>query len=77
MIVLPGPPRELHSDVATGARGPAGARECSTAPSRYESFSIRMFGVPESELAKALREIEEEHRPGRRWRSPPACAAAS
>ena len=25
----------------------------------FESFSIRMFGVPESELAKALREIEE------------------
>ena len=40
-------------------------------------YTMRMFGVPESEIAKSLREIEERRgRRRRRSRSPPACAAA-
>lgn len=58
VIVLPGPPRELHQMWPRAlAADPARAMLERAEP--YESFSIRMFGVPESELAKALREIEQ------------------
>jgi nicotinamide-nucleotide amidase len=58
VIVLPGPPRELH-DMWPRALEVPPAREVLDRADPYETFSIRMFGVPESELAKALREIED------------------
>jgi PncC family amidohydrolase len=59
VIVLPGPPRELQEmwpkAVATDA-----ARAVLAEAEPFQTMSIRMFGIPESELAKSLREIEEE-----------------
>ncbi len=59
VVVLPGPPTELHRMWPNALEVPA-VREVLERTEPYESFSIRMFGVPESELAKALREIEDE-----------------
>ncbi|HKH23362.1 MAG TPA: competence/damage-inducible protein A [Solirubrobacterales bacterium] len=59
VIVLPGPPRELQEMWPRAlAAGPAQEVLERTRP--YRTMSIRMFGIPESELAKALREIEDE-----------------
>jgi nicotinamide-nucleotide amidase len=57
VIVLPGPPRELR---------PMWPRALETEPVRevldratpLRGYILRMFGVPESEIAKSLREIE-------------------
>jgi nicotinamide-nucleotide amidase len=57
VIVLPGPPRELR---------PMWPRALATEPVRailgratpLRGYTLRMFGVPESEIAKSLREIE-------------------
>ena len=59
MIVLPGPPRELQ---------PMWPRALATEPVRailaqatpLHGLTMRMFGVPESEIAKSLREIEDD-----------------
>jgi nicotinamide-nucleotide amidase len=59
VIVLPGPPRELH-DMWPRALATEPARKVLGRAEPYEAFSIHMFGLPESELAKALREIESE-----------------
>jgi nicotinamide-nucleotide amidase len=58
VIVLPGPPRELQEMWPRALAAPAAAEVLSRAEP-YRTMSIRMFGIPESELAKALREIEE------------------
>jgi nicotinamide-nucleotide amidase len=58
VIVLPGPPRELQELWPRALATPA-ARELLDRAEPYGTVSIRMFGIPESELAKALREIEE------------------
>lgn len=59
VIVLPGPPRELHSmwpqALATGE-----VRAVLDRAPSYRTATMRMFGIPESELAKSLREIEDE-----------------
>jgi nicotinamide-nucleotide amidase len=58
IVVLPGPPRELHEmwpraveteafQTATGGR------------TRYEQQTLRLFGIPESEIAETLRVAEE------------------
>ncbi len=59
VIVLPGPPRELH-EMWPRALAADPVRAVLDRAEPFESFSIRMFGVPESELAKALREIEQD-----------------
>jgi nicotinamide-nucleotide amidase len=59
VIVLPGPPRELQEMWPRALAAPA-AREVLDRAEPYETMSIRMFGIPESELAQALREIEED-----------------
>jgi nicotinamide-nucleotide amidase len=59
VIVLPGPPRELQ-EIWPKALETRPAREVLERAEPYETMSIRMFGIPESELAKALREVEEE-----------------
>jgi nicotinamide-nucleotide amidase len=58
VIVLPGPPRELQ-EMWPRALAARPAEEVLGRAQPYRTMSIRMFGIPESELAKALREIEE------------------
>jgi nicotinamide-nucleotide amidase len=57
VIVLPGPPRELRPmwPVALEA-APVQSVLARATPLR--GYTLRMFGVPESEIAKSLREIE-------------------
>jgi competence/damage-inducible protein CinA-like protein len=59
VVVLPGPPRELQ-DMWPRALATPAAREVLDRADPYRTMSIRMFGIPESELAKSLREIEDE-----------------
>jgi nicotinamide-nucleotide amidase len=62
VVVLPGPPRELQ-EMWPRALAAEPAREVLGRAEPYETMSIRMFGIPESELAMALREIEDEGLP--------------
>jgi nicotinamide-nucleotide amidase len=59
VAVLPGPPRELQA-----MWGPAletrALRELLDRADRYEGATLRLFGVPESEIAQSLREIGAE-----------------
>jgi nicotinamide-nucleotide amidase len=59
VVVLPGPPRELQpmwpDALATDA-----VREVLARATPLRGYTLRMFGVPESEIAKSLREMEEE-----------------
>ncbi len=59
VIVLPGPPRELHAmwEAAMGTRSVQRVLERAES---YVTQTVRMFGVPESEIAKSLREIEAD-----------------
>jgi nicotinamide-nucleotide amidase len=57
VIVLPGPPRELQ-EMWPRALAAQAAEEVLERTEPYRTMSIRMFGIPESELAKTLREIE-------------------
>lgn len=59
VIVLPGPPRELQPmwERAVEAEPVRAVLERAT-PLR--GYTMRMFGVPESEIAKSLREMEAE-----------------
>src|SRR5215212_9387245 len=59
VIVLPGPPRELQ-EMWPHALATQVAEEVLGRAEPYRTMSIRMFGIPESELAKTLREIGEE-----------------
>ncbi|HEX5929047.1 MAG TPA: competence/damage-inducible protein A [Solirubrobacterales bacterium] len=59
VVVLPGPPRELQPMwPAALATGPV--REVLGRATPLRGYTLRMFGVPESEIAKSLREIEAE-----------------
>src|SRR3954452_24702362 len=57
VIVLPGPPRELQPmwPVALEAEP---VRELLGRATPLRGYTMRMFGVPESEIAKSLREME-------------------
>ena len=59
VVVLPGPPRELQpmwpEAVATEP-----VREILARATPLHGYTLRMFGTPESEIAKSLREIEAE-----------------
>jgi nicotinamide-nucleotide amidase len=59
VVVLPGPPRELQPmwPVATETE-PVQAVLSRATP--LHGYTLRMFGIPESEIAKSLREIEAE-----------------
>jgi nicotinamide-nucleotide amidase len=59
VVVLPGPPRELQQ-MWPEALAAAPAKEVLERAEPYRTMSIRMFGIPESELAMALREIERD-----------------
>jgi nicotinamide-nucleotide amidase len=58
VVVLPGPPRELqplwHAAVATEA-----FQAAIRAATDYESRMLRLFGIPESEIAETLRRARE------------------
>lgn len=59
VIVLPGPPRELQAMwPAAIAAGPVA--EILARADSYEVETMKMFGIPESTLAKTLREIERD-----------------
>ena len=59
VVVLPGPPRELQPMwPAALATEPVRAVLARATP--LHGYTMRMFGVPESEIAKSLREIEAD-----------------
>jgi nicotinamide-nucleotide amidase len=57
VIVLPGPPRELRP-MWPVALATEAVREVLGRATPLRGYTLRMFGVPESEIAKSLREIE-------------------
>jgi nicotinamide-nucleotide amidase len=59
VIVLPGPPRELQA-MWPKALATDDARRALARVTPIRTETLRIFGIPESELAKALREIEDE-----------------
>jgi nicotinamide-nucleotide amidase len=59
VIVLPGPPRELRP-MWPLALETEPVREVLARATPLHGYTMRMFGVPESEIAKSLREIEAE-----------------
>jgi nicotinamide-nucleotide amidase len=57
VVVLPGPPRELQPMWPT-ALVTAPMQELMAQTTPLHGYTLRMFGIPESEIAKSLREIE-------------------
>ena len=59
VIVLPGPPRELRPMWPRALE--SAATQAILAPATpLLGYTLRMFGIPESEIAKSLRELEGE-----------------
>ena len=59
VVVMPGPPRELHEMWPKAmATDPVQAVLARAEP--YAGVMLRLFGIPESEIAKSLREIEDD-----------------
>jgi nicotinamide-nucleotide amidase len=58
VLVLPGPPRELQPmwDTATGTEA---FRAAVGAATEYRQHVLRLFGIPESEIAATLRALED------------------
>jgi len=59
VVVLPGPPRELQP-MWPAAVETAPVAEVLARATPLRAYTLRMFGIPESEIAKSLREIEED-----------------
>jgi len=59
VVVLPGPPRELQPMWEAAMRTDA-LREAIRGTTVYEQRTMRLFGIPESEIAQTLREAEEQ-----------------
>jgi nicotinamide-nucleotide amidase len=59
IVVLPGPPRELQP-MWPAALETAEVKEVLARATPLRSYTLRMFGIPESEIAKSLREMEAE-----------------
>jgi nicotinamide-nucleotide amidase len=59
VIVLPGPPRELQA-LWPKAIETEPVREALGEAEAFTTVQVKMFGIPESELAKSLREIEDD-----------------
>jgi nicotinamide-nucleotide amidase len=59
VVVLPGPPRELQPMWASAVQTPA-LRTALAHATVYEQRTLRMFGIPESEIAETLRVAERE-----------------
>jgi nicotinamide-nucleotide amidase len=59
VVVLPGPPRELQA-MWPQALGTEAAKTVLANATPIHTGTLRIFGIPESELAKSLREIERD-----------------
>ena len=59
VIVLPGPPRELQA-MWEPAISTEPAQDVLSRTTPFDGYTLRMIGIPESEIAKSLREIESE-----------------
>lgn len=59
VVVLPGPPRELQESWAQ-ATGTDLFAEALSGATQYRQRMLRLFGMPESEIAATLRVAEEE-----------------
>jgi competence/damage-inducible protein CinA-like protein len=59
VVVLPGPPRELQP-MWEDARGTDVFRAAVAGATEYRQRILRMFGIPESEIAATLRAVEDE-----------------
>jgi nicotinamide-nucleotide amidase len=59
VVVLPGPPRELHEMWEKAVRTEAFRVAIATATT-YRNGVLRLYGIPESEIANTLREAEVE-----------------
>jgi nicotinamide-nucleotide amidase len=57
VVVLPGPPRELHP-MWEMARQTEAFKAAIAGATTYERGIVRLFGIPESEIANTLREAE-------------------
>jgi nicotinamide-nucleotide amidase len=58
VVVLPGPPRELQPMWEAARATEAFARAIAGAPT-YRRAIVRLFGIPESEIANTLRDAED------------------
>ena len=58
VVVLPGPPRELH-DMWRQAVDTDAFHDAVGAATAFELSMLRLFGIPESEIAETLRAAEE------------------
>jgi nicotinamide-nucleotide amidase len=59
VVVLPGPPRELQP-MWTAAVASGALREALSGATEYHQRMLRLFGIPESEIAETLRLAERE-----------------
>lgn len=59
VVVLPGPPRELQP-MWPAALATEPVRAVVGRATALRGYTLRMFGIPESEIAKSLRELEGE-----------------
>jgi len=59
VVVLPGPPRELQPMWASAVQAPA-LKAALSGATVYQQHTLRMFGIPESEIAETLRVAERE-----------------
>ncbi len=59
VVVLPGPPRELHA-MWEAARETEAFGTAVAGAASYEQSMLRLFGIPESEIAETLRIAEEK-----------------
>jgi nicotinamide-nucleotide amidase len=59
VVVLPGPPRELQPMWPRAVES-SPVQAVLTRATPLLAYTVRMFGIPESEIAKSLREIESE-----------------
>jgi nicotinamide-nucleotide amidase len=59
VVVLPGPPRELQPMWPAALETPP-VRALLERATTLHGYTLRMFGIPESEIARSLRELEGE-----------------
>jgi nicotinamide-nucleotide amidase len=57
IVVMPGPPRELHA-MWPQAAGTDAFRRAVSGRTEYAQHTLRLFGIPESEIAETLRVAE-------------------
>src|SRR3954452_4176044 len=59
VVVLPGPPRELQQMWTEAVRAPE-FLEATRNRGRYDQHMLRLFGIPESDIAETLRVAERD-----------------